>query len=249
MYREKIKRLLSDIKEDKISLDDAISRLEKLPYEDLGFANVDHHRILRKGFPEVVFCQNKTPHQVVEIIRRMEPNHNVLATRVSETIYQAVKGVFPKAEFNEVARTITIKHAETLKEDITNKEILVCSAGTSDMEVAEEAAVTCETMGNPVERLYDVGVAGIHRLFNNKHKIDKANVLVVVAGMDGALPTIVSGLVDKPVIAVPTSVGYGASFQGVAPLLTMLNACSPGVVVVNIDNGFGAGYFASLINK
>lgn len=237
------------VREDKISLADALEKLEKLPYEDLGFATLDHHRALRRGFPEVVFCMNKTPGQVVEIIRSMATEHDVLATRAAAEVFSAVSEVFPEARYNEIAGTITIKHSRQESEPSTKNRILICTAGTSDIQVAEEAAVTCEMMRNPVERLYDVGVAGIHRLLGNKDKISRANVLIVVAGMDGALPTIVSGLVDKPVIAVPTSVGYGASFQGIAPLLTMLNACSPGVAVVNIDNGFGAGYFASLINK
>lgn len=186
---------------------------------------------------------------MVEILKKLSVNHDVLATRASDEIFQVVKDKFPSAECNEIARTIVVKHAKSNGKKITRNKILIVSAGTSDMPVAEEAAVTAEVTGNPVEKLYDVGVAGIQRLLGNKDKIDKANVLIVVAGMDGVLPSVVTGLVDKPVIAVPTSVGYGASFEGVAPLLTMLNACSPGVVVVNIDNGFGAGYFASLINR
>jgi len=249
MHKTKIREILSSVKNNQISLDKALKLLQNLPYEDLGFANIDHHRALRRGFPEVIFCQNKTPQQVLEIIRRMEPHHNILATRVSIEIYSAIAKEFKRVEYNEIARTIVIKNSESVPSKDTRQKILICSAGTSDMQVAEEASVTAEVMGNPIDRLYDVGVAGIHRLLSQKDKIEKANVLIVVAGMDGALPTIVSGLVDKPVIAVPTSVGYGASFEGVAPLLTMLNACSPGVVVVNIDNGFGAGYFASLINK
>jgi NCAIR mutase (PurE)-related protein len=249
MHKNKIKEILSSVKNNQLSLDEAFKLLQNLPYEDLGFANIDHHRALRRGFPEVIFCQNKTPQQVVEIIRKMKPHQNILATRVSNEIYSAVVQEFKNVDYNEIARTIVIKNSDLNPSKETRQKILICSAGTSDMQVAEEAAITAETMGNPIDRLYDVGVAGIHRLLNQKEKIEEANVLIVVAGMDGALPTIVSGLVDKPVIAVPTSVGYGASFEGIAPLLTMLNACSPGVVVVNIDNGFGAGYFASLINK
>jgi len=248
MYKEQIKEILSGVQQNKLSLDKAMEKLKNLPYEDLGFAKIDHHRAIRKGFPEVVFCQNKTKDQVVEIIKRMSPNSDVLATRASKEMFEAVKKQLNNAEYNEIAKTIIIKNnKKNINENKNNKKILIVSAGTSDMPVAEEAAVTAEAAGNDVERLYDVGVAGIHRLLNNNEKLKNADVLVVVAGMDGALPTVVSGLVDKPVIAVPTSVGYGASFKGIGPLLTMLNACSPGVVVVNIDNGFGAGYFAGLI--
>jgi len=249
MDRNNIKHILNRIENHEITVDQALHQLAHLPFEDLGFATVDHHRALRRGYPEVVFCQSKTPEQVVGIIKSMAPNNDVLGTRVGPQVFAAIREHFPAAEYNEIARTVTLKHPQSKPSVKTDKSILICSAGTSDMQVAEETAVTAEAMGNPVERLYDVGVAGIHRLFHNKDKIDRANVLVVVAGMDGVLPTIVSGIVAKPVIAVPTSVGYGANFQGVAPLLTMLNACSPGIAVVNIDNGFGAGYFASLINK
>ncbi|MCH9006791.1 nickel pincer cofactor biosynthesis protein LarB [candidate division KSB1 bacterium] len=249
MNKDKLRQLLSDFRQERLSLEEVLKRLENLPYEDLGFANIDHHRALRRGFPEVVFCQNKTPEQVVEIMSHMAPSQDVLATRVTPEIHKAVVAGFAHAEYNDVAKTIVIKQSPSRETPTSRKPILVCSAGTADMPVAEEAAVTAEVMGNPVERLYDVGVAGIHRLLDNKAKMDAANILVVVAGMDGVLPTVVSGLVAKPVIAVPTSVGYGASFQGIAPLLTMLNACSPGIAVMNIDNGFGAGYFASLINS
>ncbi len=245
----KIKNVLTSLVEQKITAEEALEKLRNLPFEDLGFANIDHHRALRKGFPEVVFCQNKTPEQVVAIVQSMAKMNDVLATRVSSDVASSILELLPNAVYNEIAGTVVIKYDSESRQFKTSKTVLICSAGTSDMQVAEEAAVTAEVMGNPVERLYDVGVAGIHRLFSNKEKIAAANVLVVVAGMDGVLPTVVSGIVDKPVIAVPTSVGYGASFQGVAPLLTMLNACSPGIAVVNIDNGFGAGYFASLINK
>jgi NCAIR mutase (PurE)-related protein len=197
----------------------------------------------------VVFCQNKRPEQAAEIMLRLAQHHTVLATHASAEVFTAVRERLQHAEYNEIAQTIVIKNPEDHQKSSTGKTILVITAGTADIPVAEEAVVTAGVMGHQVERLYDVGAAGIHRLFGNKEKIDHANVLVVVAGMDGVLPTVVSGLVDKPVIAVPTSVGYGASFQGVGPLLTMLNACSPGIVVVNIDNGFGAGYFAALINR
>jgi NCAIR mutase (PurE)-related protein len=231
-----------------LSPDAALEKLQHLPFEDIGFANIDHHRSIRRGYPEVVFCQNKTVEQVGEIVRRLAPHNNVLATRVVPGMYEHVKKDFPDLEYNDAARTIVIRNTK-IDVEINTKQILIISAGTSDIPVAEEAVVTAGIMGNNVESLYDVGVAGLHRLLGNRERLDKANVLIVVAGMDGVLPTVVSGLVDKPVIAVPTSVGYGASFQGVGPLLTMLNSCSPGIAVMNIDNGFGAGYFASLINK
>ena len=237
---------MEDIKNNRIGVDEAIRKLKFLPFEDLGFVKIDYHRTLRKGFPEIVYCQNKTAKQVVEIIKRLAKNNNaILATRASEKVFKEVKKSNKNAQYNEKSKTIIIN-----KNKIQNKgKILVVTAGTSDISVAEEAAVVAETMGNKVERLYDVGVAGLHRLLNNKDMIEDANVLIIVAGMDGVLPSVVSGIFGKPIIAVPTSVGYGASFKGIAPLLTMLNSCSPGVVVVNIDNGFGAGYFASMINK
>lgn len=249
MYREKIEQLLLAVKNQHMAVEDALAYLQNLPYEDLGFANLDHHRALRKGFPEVVFCQHKEAEQAAAIIGRLARQNDVLATRATREIFDRVCKEFPHAKYNEVARTIAVHRQEQAPEPLTDKRILVVSAGTSDIPVAEEAAATAATMRQPVGRLYDVGVAGIHRLFNNKEKITTANVLIVVAGMDGALPSVVGGLVEKPVIAVPTSVGYGASFQGIGPLLTMLNACAPGVAVMNIDNGFGAGYFATLINK
>ncbi len=247
MHLDKIRELLLGVKEHQIDLEEALTQLKDLPYEDLGFAKVDHHRALRKGFPEVVFCENKRPEQVAEIIAKLASRGAVLATRASESVYQAVRAVLPQAEFNPISKTIVVGVNENLVNPDAGR-VLVVTAGTADIPVAEEAAVTVEAVGQAVDRLYDVGVAGIHRLFDNKSQLDSANVLVVVAGMDGALPSVVTGLVDKPVIAVPTSVGYGASFKGVAPLLTMLNACAPGVVVVNIDNGFGAGYFAAMLN-
>lgn len=216
-------------------------------YEDLGFSKVDHQRGHRKGYPEVIFCKGKTPSQVAEIFNSLaKKGRNVLATRATDEIFGMVKQISKKAQFNERAGAIyLIQEKSSPKKGI----ILIATGGTSDIPVAEEAAITAEVMGNKVERLYDVGVAGIHRLLSNSHKLKQASVVIVVAGMEGALASVVGGLTDKPVIAVPTSVGYGASFQGIAPLLTMLNSCAPGVVVVNIDNGFGAGYFASVINK
>ncbi len=249
MQKEKLKELLKSLRNQEISIEDAVQRLENLPFEDLGFAKLDHHRTIRRGYPEVVYCQNKTVDQVKNIVIHLSRQNMVLATRANEEMFAAVSDVLPEARYNKLARTITVKKDTGEAEPDPSRYILVISAGTSDIPVAEEAVETASFMGNHVKTLYDVGVAGLHRLFNNKKAIDDANVLIVVAGMDGALPAVVGGLVDKPVIAVPTSVGYGASFQGVGPLLTMLNACAPGVTVVNIDNGFGAAYFASLVNK
>ena len=247
MHETEIKKIMNDVKNKKIDVAKAIDKLRFLPFEDLGYAKIDHHRALRKGFPEVVFCQNKSAKQVVEIVNRLAKNNSVvLATRATEEMFNQVKRHAKNAQYNKKSKTIIINKKN---QKINIGKILVLTAGTSDINVAEEAAVVAEAMGNKVERIYDVGVAGLHRLLSNKEKIESANVLVVVAGMDGVLPSVVSGVFGKPIIAVPTSVGYGASFKGVAPLLTMLNSCSPGVVVVNIDNGFGAGYFASLINK
>ena len=242
-----MKKVLQDYKNGKIELSEVLEKIKTLPYEDLGFAKVDNHRMLRKGFPEAVFCPGKTVDQILKIIEVMSKhNHNILATKADEKVYSAVRKKYHDAEYNSLAKTIIIK-----KEKIKHKKgkVMVITAGTSDIPVAEEAIVTAEIMGNTVEKAYDVGVAGIHRLFDIKDKIFGSNVIIVVAGMEGALASIVGGLTSKPVIAVPTSVGYGASFKGIAPLLTMMNCCAEGVVVVNIDNGFGAGYFASLINR
>jgi len=240
-----IRELLLDVRNGLLDVDSALERLKVLPYEDLGYARIDHHRSLRKGFPEVVFCQGKTTEQSVEIIKRLsEKNSRVLATRASREVYERVLEFLPDARYNELARTISV-----VKDRIDPiSHILVISAGTADLPVAEEAIETASIMGNRVERLYDVGVAGIHRLLGSIDRINEAKVLIVVAGMEGALPSVVAGLVDKPVIAVPTSTGYGASFKGLSALLTMLNSCVPGIAVVNIDNGFGAGYLASIIN-
>ncbi len=240
-----IRKLLLDVKNGLLDVDSAIERLRVLPYEDLGYARLDHHRALRRGFPEVVFCQGKTTEQSVEIIKRLsEKNSRVLATRADREVYERVLEFLPDARYNELARTISV-----VKDRIDPVgHILVISAGTADLPVAEEAIETASIMGNRVERLYDVGVAGLHRLLGSIDRINEAKVLIVVAGMEGALPSVVAGLVDKPVIAVPTSAGYGANFKGLSALLTMLNSCSPGIAVVNIDNGFGAGYLASIIN-
>lgn len=239
---------MDSVKSGELSVQEAVGRLRHLPYEDLGFAKVDHHRSLRTGFPEVIFCQGKSSEQVVEIIKRLaERNPVVLATRADEAIYEAVRKAVPHAVYHRQARMIVVRKDEPQPE--TDKYMMVVSAGTADIPVAEEAAVTAESMGSKVERVYDIGVAGIHRLLDQKDKLRNANVIIVVAGMEGALASVVGGLVDKPVIAVPTSIGYGSSFEGLAALLSMLNTCAEGVAVVNIDNGFGAGYFAHLINR
>lgn len=241
-----IKAILQKLYFKKISATKAFEVLRNLPYENLSFAKLDHHRVFRKGFTEVVYCENKTAEQVRQIAGSLlKHKAPVLLTRASRSLYKFLKDDFPELRYNELARTIYTKGY-----GMKNKKIvLVLTAGTSDIPVAEEAKVTLEVMGNKVKTIYDVGVAGIHRLLDKLPEISKANVIVVVAGMEGALGSVVAGLTDKPVIAVPTSIGYGSSFKGIAPLLTMMNSCAPGVAVVNIDNGFGAGYFASLINK
>jgi len=242
-----MKKVLEDYKKEKINLNDVLEKIKNLPYEDLGFAKIDNHRLIRKGYPETVFCPGKTNEQIIKIIEKMmQKDHNILLTKAEKKVYNAVKKEFNNAEYNKVAKTIIIKKIKTKP---SKNKILIITAGTSDIPIAEEAYVTAEIMGNNVEKAYDVGVAGVHRLFDIKDKIFNANVIIVVAGMEGALASIVGGLTSKPVIAVPTSVGYGASFKGIAPLLTMMNSCAEGVVVVNIDNGFGAAYFASLINR
>lgn len=242
-----MKKILQDFKAGKIDLAKVLEKIKSLPYEDLDFAKIDTHRSLRKGFPETIFCYGKTTSQILKIFETMSKrDHSILATKANKKIFSAVKKVYHEAEYNELAKTIVIRR-EKLKPK--KGKILVITAGTSDIPVAEEAVVTAELMGNKIEKAYDVGVAGVHRLFDIKDKIFDANVIIVVAGMEGALASIVGGLSDKPVIAVPTSVGYGASFKGIAPLLTMMNSCAEGIVVVNIDNGFGAGYFASLVNR
>ena len=241
-----IKKLLKQIKNKKISVEEAYSKLKNLPYEDLGFAKIDHHRSLRKGFPEMIYCQGKTPEQISEIALRISQNkHDVLATRADQKAYQAIKKVLKKAKYHETAKIVAVQKEP--RRLLSGSLISIITAGTADLPVAEEAAVTAQFLGNKVERFYDVGVAGIHRLLKNMKKIQKAKVMIVVAGMEGALPSVIGGLVDKPVIAVPTSVGYGSSFKGLAALLTMLNSCAPGVSVVNIDNGFGAAVMAHTI--
>jgi len=246
MNKDDLRAMLDAFQAGEITTDDMLERLRSLPYEDLGFARLDHHRGLRRGFPEVVFCEGKTPAQAVEIIARMaERSSQVLATRASAELYDALRAEVPEAKFYPEARIIAVVSSPL---PVKPKPVAVVTGGTSDISVAEEAAVTLEVMGNRVERMYDVGVAGIHRVLDCREELQAAGAVVVVAGMEGALASVVGGLVARPVIAVPTSVGYGSAFGGVAALLGMLNSCTPGIAVVNIDNGFGAGYLASLIN-
>lgn len=243
-----LKKILEDVKNNNLEIDAALEQLRDLPYENIGYANIDHHRKLRNGYPEVIYCEGKSDEHILGIIERMnEKRSNILGTRCKRETFEKVRKLYPKAEYEESSRIIKIKN-----EDITEDgkgTILIITGGTSDIPVADEAYHTARFFGNKVERLYDVGVAGIHRLLNSKHIIDNARVIVAVAGMEGALPSVIGGLVDVPVIAVPTSVGYGANFNGLAALLAMLNSCASGISVVNIDNGFGAGYLASIINK
>jgi NCAIR mutase (PurE)-related protein len=247
MTEQQLRDILSQHKAGGLSDDQALERLRCLPFEDLGFANVDHHRSLRQGFPEVIFGAGKSVDHVVKIVQSMAlKGHNILVTRATPEQSARVKEIVPEAELNEAARTIVIRKDDTIRGKGT---VMVVSAGTSDIPVAEEALVTLSVMGNNVETLYDVGVSGLHRLLDRRDRLTAARVLIVVAGMEGALPSVVGGLVAVPVIAVPTSVGYGASFNGLAALLGMLNSCASNTTVVNIDNGFGAAMVASLINR
>jgi NCAIR mutase (PurE)-related protein len=247
MKKDELKKLLDKVKTGELDVDKALSQLEDLPFKDLGFAKIDNHRELRTGYPEVVFCSGKTTEQVRDIIAFLNTrNSSVLATRATKEMYEAVLEVCPEAEFHKLASLILIRK-NTATPPATS--ISVLSAGTSDIPVAEEAAMTAEIFGNRVTRIFDVGVAGIHRLYEAMPRIKDSRVVIVVAGMEGALPSIVKGMIDKPVIAVPTSIGYGANFGGLSALLGMLTSCASGISVVNIDNGFGAGYLASMINK
>jgi pyridinium-3,5-biscarboxylic acid mononucleotide synthase len=250
MNRHQLRELLDEVGSGAVTPEAAHVRLlqflRQAPFEDLGFARVDHHRSIRQGFPEVVFGLGKTPAQIAAISERIvAAGHNLLVTRTDSEAYAAVQARLPAALFHEQARTITLRTSEIPPGRGT---IVVAAAGTSDLPVAEEAAVSAEIMGNSVDRVYDVGVAGLHRLLAEHARLTAAHVLIVVAGMEGALPSVVGGLVDVPVIAVPTSVGYGANFGGLTPLLAMLNSCASGIAVVNIDNGFGAAAMASAIN-
>ncbi|MGH7875180.1 MAG: nickel pincer cofactor biosynthesis protein LarB [Candidatus Binatia bacterium] len=248
MDPERLVELLENVRECRISVTDAVAQMRHLPFEDLGFAKIDHHRALRQGFPEVVMGQGKEPKDIAAIVRAMRRQKtNVLVTRLDPDKIAKLRKLRSGLEFQPVARTATWL-AKPIKISGRGTVLIVC-AGTSDIPVAEEAAVTASMMGNRIERLFDVGVAGIHRLIDSRLTLEAASVLIVVAGMEGALPSVVAGLVSKPVIAVPTSVGYGASFHGLSALLGMLNSCAAGVTVVNIDNGFGAGFAASVINR
>lgn len=241
-----VNQLLNAVKNGEVTIEEAENELKKLPYEDLGFAKLDHHRSLRSGFPEVIFCQGKTSEQIVKIFERfIAADAKVLATRASKQQYEEVRKAVPDAVYLKTPRLITYQ----LEKNEGIGKVAVCTAGTSDIPVAEEAACVAEFFGANVERFYDVGVAGIHRLLAVAPQIREANVVIAIAGMEGALASVIGGLVDKPVIAVPTSVGYGANFGGLSALLTMLNSCAEGISVVNIDNGFGAGYLAAQINR
>ena len=243
-----IRELLENVKNNTIDIDGALDKLKNLPYEDIGYANIDHHRQLRNGYPEVIYCEGKSDEHILGIIERMiEKGSNILGTRCRKETFEKIKYIYPNSEYEELSKIMKIKNHEIT--NIGKGKIVVVTGGTSDIPVADEAYHTAKFFGNDVERVYDVGVAGIHRLLNKKHILQSARVLIVVAGMEGALPSVVGGLVDVPVIAVPTSVGYGANFGGLSALLTMLNSCASGISVVNIDNGFGAGYLAATINK
>ncbi|WP_425446336.1 nickel pincer cofactor biosynthesis protein LarB [Dethiothermospora halolimnae] len=247
MTNEDIKKILEGVKDGNVDIDSAMDRLKDLPFEDLGYAKIDHHRGLRNGYPEVIYCQGKSIEHIKGIVEKMLlRENNILLTRANIDIYNAIKEITDDVEYHELARIVLVKKREI---GTTDSKILVVTGGTSDIPVADEAYITAKVLGNSVDKLYDVGVAGIHRLLSHREKLDEANIIIVVAGMEGALASVVGGLVDKPVIAVPTSIGYGANFNGLAALLAMLNSCASGVGVVNIDNGFGAGYLASTINR
>jgi len=244
----KLEDLLKNVRSGKTSIQEAMAQLKSLPFEDLGYARIDHHRSLRKGFPEVIWGEGKTSGQILSIMKQLKrKGQNILITRLEEKKAKAIQKIFSKSRYYPQSKVLTYLTHPVKSEG--KGTILVVTAGTTDIPVAEEAAVTSQFMGNRVETLYDVGVAGIHRLLSERERLEAARVLIVVAGMEGALPSVIGGLVDRPVIAVPTSVGYGTSFGGITALLAMLNSCASGVAVVNIDNGFGAGYMASLINR
>jgi len=248
MNIRKLEDLLRKVKSGKTTLDEALTQLKSLPFEDLGYARIDHHRSLRKGFPEVIWGEGKTSGQILTIMKQLKrKGQNILVTRLEGKKAIALQKVFPKSRYYPQSKVLTYLTHPVKSEG--KGTILVITAGTTDIPVAEEAVITAQFMGHRVETLYDVGVAGIHRLLSERGRLEAARVLIVVAGMEGALPSVVGGLVDRPVIAVPTSVGYGTSFGGITALLAMLNSCASGVAVVNIDNGFGAGYMASLMNR
>jgi len=243
-----LRKLLEDVKCGTTNVDDALDLLKNLPYEDIKYANIDHHRQIRNGYPEVIYCEGKSDEHILGIIEKMmQKKSNILGTRCRKETFEKIKNSYPNSEYEELSKILKIKNDEIHNNG--KGKIVIVSGGTSDIPVADEAYYTAKFLGNDVDRVYDVGVAGIHRLLSKKHILQSARVVIAVAGMEGALPSVVGGLVDVPVIAVPTSVGYGANFDGLAPLLTMLNSCASGISVVNIDNGFGAGYLASMINK
>jgi pyridinium-3,5-biscarboxylic acid mononucleotide synthase len=247
MTSKEVEKLLNEVKSGKLSVSQALEVLKSFPYTDLGFARIDHHREMRTGYPEIVYCAGKTTVQVKEIFRVMvKKENNIIGTRATNEMFEAVREISPKAVFHAEAKIISVQNKKPL---IPKTKIAVITAGTSDIPVAEEAAVTAELLGNKVVRIFDAGVAGIHRLVDKLPEIRECRVIIVIAGMEGALASVVGGLVDIPVIAVPTSVGYGANFGGISALLAMLTSCSSGVTVVNIDNGFGAGFSASMINR
>lgn len=245
MNKKKLTEILNQVKQNKLSVEVALDKLTHLPYDNMEFAKIDTHREIRQNFPEAIFCAGKTKDQIISIIRKMlEHKMNILATRADKDVFDVVQSQFNDAKYNQLGKIITIMRS---KPKLKKGKIALVTAGTSDIPIAEEAYETLKFVGYDPSKLYDVGVAGIHRLFDNKEVLFKANVIITIAGMDGALPSVVAGLVNKPTIAVPTSVGYGANFHGIAPLLSMLNSCAPGLAVVNIDNGFGAARLANLI--
>lgn len=245
MDRHRLKRILTDVQSGEISLDHALEQLKSFPYEAIGFATLDHHRSIRQGFPEVIYCPGKTDAQVITLLQRMAGKEcPTLATRVPPTLAAKVQKKFPKGKHNALARTVVLRSDLILKK---SGEIAIVTAGTTDLPVAEEARVTSELFGYTLTPYYDIGIAGLHRLLDQIEKIDKADVIIVIAGMEGALPGVVGGLVGKPIVAVPTSTGYGTAMNGLSPLLTMLNSCAAGIAVVNIDNGFGAASLAHRI--
>jgi len=247
MSPEEITVMLEQVRSGKLRVEAAVDRLRNLPFEDIGYARIDHHRSLRQGFPEVIFARGKSPDHVVGIVQGMLRNrHNILITRGNAELYELIKPLDKRTQFHALSGAISIQRDRKIR---GRGKILVVSAGTSDIPVAEEAQVTAEVMGNRVEFIYDVGVANIHRILSESKQLRSARIIIVVAGMEGALPSVVAGMVSVPVIAVPTSIGYGASFRGVAALLGMLNSCASNIATVNIDNGFGAGYMASVINR
>lgn len=246
MDEQRLRALLKSVQQGEVKIDDATQQLRRLPFETLDFATLDHHRALRQGFPEVIYCEGKTPNQTARIVERLARYHTqILGTRATPAHYDAAQALVPDLQWHENACALWLEREPGIKK----KGIVIVSAGTSDLPVAEEAILTASLMGNDVQHFHDIGIAGLHRLLHRLPALQQANIIVAVAGMEGALPSVLAGLVDAPVIAVPTSVGYGASFGGLAALLAMLNSCASGVAVVNIDNGFGAGYMAALMNR